>query len=197
MLTEAWARSISILKMIDIDYQLKRSKRKTISVEISREASIIVRAPRRMPLRDIEEFLLSKRDWVEKHLSLVRQQLEKVPEKLTEQEMTILKREAKKEIASRVSYYASLMGVEHGRIAIRAQKTRFGSCSSKKNLNFNIAIMLMPEEIRDYVIVHELAHLIEMNHSSRFWNEVAKVMPDYQSRRKWLKDNGIAYINRI
>ena len=104
---------------------------------------------------------------------------------------------AKKEIPARVDFYAKHMGVEYGRIAFRAQKTRFGSCSSKGNLNFNLAIMLMPSEIIDYVIVHELSHLKQMNHSKAFWYEVERVLPDYKPRRDWLKSNGINYIQRV
>ena len=82
------------------------------------------------------------------------------------------------------------MGVDYGQITIRSQKTRWGSCSSKGNLNFNCLLLLAPPEVLDYVVVHELCHRKEMNHSPRFWAEVARVMPDYKVRRKWLKDNG-------
>ena len=89
------------------------------------------------------------------------------------------------------------MGVDYNRISIKFQKTRFGSCSTKKNLNFNALVALMPSEILDYVIVHELSHLKEMNHSKQFWREVARVMPDYKSKRKWLKENGTKYMMLI
>ena len=180
-----------------IEYELKRSKRKTISVEISRDARIIVRAPLRMSIRDIEAFLNSKQGWIEKHLSSLKQKLVEMPAILTDDERKDLVKQAKIDIPRRVYFYATLMGVEYGKIAIRTQKTRFGSCSSKKNLNFNLVIMLMPDEIRDYVIVHELAHLKEMNHSPCFWSEVEKIIPDYKQKRKWLQDNGIKYLNLI
>lgn len=188
---------ISRLKMININYELRRSKRKTISVEISREAKIIVRAPLKMSVRDIEAFLDSKSEWISAHLEKVRQRASNLPPKLTENDISELKKRAKKEIPARVDFYAKQMGVEYGRIAFRAQKTRFGSCSTKDNLNFNIAIMLMPSEIIDYVIVHELSHLKQMNHSKAFWYEVERVLPDYKQRRDWLKANGINYIQRI
>ena len=82
------------------------------------------------------------------------------------------------------------MGVKYGRITVRRQKTRWGSCSSKGNLNFNCLLMLCPDFVVDYVVVHELCHLKQMNHSERFWAEVERVLPQYKEARKWLKENG-------
>ena len=93
-------------------------------------------------------------------------------------------------ISQRAAYFAAKMGVTFGRISIRAQKTRWGSCSSRGNLNFNWKLILMPPEILDYVVVHELAHRKQMNHSKLFWAEVERVLPDYRERRRWLKENG-------
>lgn len=178
-------------------YELKRSKRKSISLEISRDASLIVRAPIKMSVKDIEAFLSSKHDWIDRNLDEVKKRCAMTPERLEEKQLAELEKIARKYIPERVSYFANIMGVEYGRIAIRKQKTRFGSCSAKKNLNFNLAIMLMPQRISDYVIVHELSHLIEMNHSARFWSEVEKVMPDYKDTRRWLRENGVMYIQMI
>lgn len=82
------------------------------------------------------------------------------------------------------------MGVTYGRISIREQKTRWGSCSSKGNLNFNWRLIFAPEEVVDYIVVHELAHRKEMNHSRAFYDVVASVLPDYKVQEKWLKENG-------
>ena len=182
---------------LDVKYELKRSKRKTISVEISSDARVIVRAPLKMKTKDIDAFLISKSTWIDTHLAKARERAKNALPKLTDSQIKELKKAAKTHIPTRVSYFARQMGVEYNTITFRMQKTRFGSCSSKKNLNFNIAILLMPQEIIDYVIVHELAHLKEMNHSARFWAEVDKLIPDYKSRRQWLKENGLAYINRF
>lgn len=95
-----------------------------------------------------------------------------------------------------MEYFAEKIGVDYGRITIRCQKTRWGSCSSSGNLSFNCLLMLVPESVRDYVIVHELCHRKEMNHSARFWREVAEVCPDYQASRAWLRKNGGALIAR-
>ena len=89
------------------------------------------------------------------------------------------------------------MNVQYGRITIRNQKTRWGSCSSKGNLNFNCLLMLAPDEVVDYVVIHELCHLIEMNHSKAFWKQVEQMMPDYKKHRKWLKDHGNEIMERM
>ena len=178
-------------------YTLKRSTRKSISIEINRDAQIIVRAPLKMSVRDIESFIVSKNDWIDKHLSSMNEKLISSPHKLSDEEKNDLKKNAKIVLTKRVERFAKIMGVSYKQISIRFQKTRFGSCSTKGNLNFNALVALMPAEITDYVIVHELAHIKEMNHSPAFWREVEKVIPDYQQKRKWLKDNGIKYIQLI
>ena len=145
-----------------------------------------------MPDTEIQKFLNEKSDWIEKHIQMQRLRMEnaKHTKQLTEEEIQKLAEKALEVIPKRVAYYAKQMGVTYGRITIRNQKTRWGSCSSKGNLNFNCMLMLLPPEIQDYVVVHELCHRKEMNHSSRFWAEVEKVLPDYRTRRKWLKENG-------
>ena len=99
-------------------------------------------------------------------------------------------------IPGRASYFAKLIGVDYGTITIRKQKTRWGSWSSKGNLKFNCLLMLAPPEVIDYVVVHELCHRKEMNHSKNFWREVEKVIPDYKQSEKWLKDEGTLIMHR-
>ena len=117
--------------------------------------------------------------------------------KLTQQELDALKREAKLLIPERVRYYAAKLGITYGRVAIRAQHSRWGSCSSKGNLNFNCLLMLAPEGCRDYVVIHELCHRTHMDHSAEFWAEVERVMPDYKVFQRWLKDQGRILIKRM
>ena len=100
-------------------------------------------------------------------------------------------------IPDRVRHYADLIGVSYGRITIRNQKSKWGSCSAKGNLNFNCLLMLCPSEVLDYVVIHELCHRKEMNHSPKFWAEVEKYVPDHKTQRKWLKDEGSKLIARI
>lgn len=110
--------------------------------------------------------------------------------RFSEEYMQGLVKNAKEIIPVRTRHYARMMGVTYGRIAIRRQRTRWGSCSSKGNLNFNCLLILTPPEVMDYVIVHELCHLIEMNHSKEFWKGVEEIIPNYKEYRKWLKENG-------
>ena len=177
-----------------VSYQIIRSDRKTIAIQILSDGNVLVRAPKRMRMDDIRRFVDSKAEWIEKHLSnrtLQNQQ------KFTEEEMKILREKARTLVTERVQYYAPLIGVTYNQIAIRAQHTRWGSCSSRGNLNFNCLLALVPMEVLDYVVVHELCHRKELNHSDRFWNEVAKILPDYKVCKKWLKDHGFNLIARI
>lgn len=178
-------------------YELIRSGRKTVAIQIKADGRIIVRAPQRMAARDIQRFVDSKAEWIEKHLMLIRQKQVPTEAAFSMEQLQALADAAKQDIPQRVARFAAFMGVTYGRITIRAQKSRWGSCSAKGNLNFNCLLMLCPEEVRDYVVVHELCHRKELNHSPRFWVEVGKVLPGYAVLRKWLKDNGGAIIRRL
>lgn len=182
-----------------LNIEVIRSSRKTMVLEVTREGRVIVRAPYRMPQAKIERFVREKADWIEKSLAKAARreaELEETP-KLTREDMERLANEALRVIPSKVEYYAGLVGVTYGRITIRNQKSRWGSCSAKGNLNFNCLLMLTPESVQDYVVVHELCHRKEMNHSARFWQEVEKVLPDYRQRRRWLKEHGTAIIGSM
>ena len=175
-----------------MNIELVRSKRRSISIEITPELDVIVRAPVRMSEKDINRFIGEKSDWITKHYKMMKERHEQVENtrELSEQDIKLLVTKAKRVIPPKVRKYADVIGVDYGRITIRMQKSRWGSCSSGGNLNFNCLLMNAPEEIVDYVVVHELCHRKEMNHSDRFWKEVEKVLPDYKERRKWLKDHG-------
>lgn len=177
-----------------IEYTLIRSDRKTIGLQI-KEGKVVVRAPVRLPKKTIDAFVLEHAAWIEKHL--VKAKAGDSLPKLTEKELRALAAQAKRVIPARVAYYAALLGVEYGRITIRTQKTRWGSCTSTGNLNFNCLLMLAPPEVLDSVVVHELCHRKHMNHSAAFYAEIARVMPDYKARHAWLKQNGRALMNRV
>ena len=178
------------------NFELIRSARRTIAIQI-KSGRVIVRAPLWMSKAEIERFVASKADWINKHLEVAKQRQSVSVQPFTAAEIQQLADAALQDIPQRVRKYAALIGVTVSRITIRNQKTRWGSCSSKGNLNFNCLLMLCPEEVRDYVVVHELCHRKELNHSTRFWNEVARVMPDYAQHRKWLKENGGSLIARL
>lgn len=168
-----------------------RSRRKTISCMI-KNGTVEVRAPLRMSEVQIQEFLKRHWAWIEKVLEKdrkLKEDLEKLPS-ITFEEITKLAEEAKKVIPQRVSFYAEKIGVTYGRITIRNQKTVWGSCTAKGNLNFNCLLMLTPPEVIDCIVVHELCHRKYMNHSAAFYAEVIKAFPDYRKWEKWLKENG-------
>lgn len=180
------------------EYTLIRSKRRTLSLQIKGD-ELIVRAPKRVSKREIDDFVQRHEEWIEKHRSKIAQreaELSAVP-KLSEAELSDLTRKALEYIPARVEYYAANMGLSYGRITLRCQKTRWGSCSAKKNLNFNILLMLTPPEVIDSVVVHELCHLTEMNHSDRFYKLVYAAYPDYDRWNNWLKQNGAAIMARV
>ena len=182
-----------------MDYKIIRSNRKSLGLEIKPDGQVIVRAPVRLSEREIQRFVKQHEDWLRKHLEIVKQKQENRPEieKLTMQEIRELADQALKVIPERVAYYAQKVGVSYGKITIRNQKSRWGSCSSKGNLNFNCLLMLTPPEVIDSVVVHELCHRKEMNHSDRFYEEVLRVFPDYWKWNKWLKENGGELIQRM
>ena len=176
-----------------------RSRRKTLSMQVKGDGQVEIRAPLRTSDAEIRRFLETHRRWLEKHLQKAQalQQAKAGVRKLTAAETAELKKKAKRILPERVAYWAPLIGVRPGRIAVRCQKTRWGSCSTKGNLNFNCLLMLAPEGVIDYIVVHELCHLKHMNHSKRFYAEIEKVLPDYRQHQQWLKDNGEFLLARV
>lgn len=183
-----------------MDVEVIRSNRKTLAIYVNPDLSVTVRAPLRASKEYIEQILQEKKSWINKQIEQIKRKKAQCEtqniEQLTYEEIKNLADKALEYIPKRVSYYAKLVGVDYGRITIRNQKTRWGSCSSKGNLNFNCLLMLAPPKVIDYVVVHELCHRKEMNHSKAFWNEVEKVIPDYRQSVKWLKDEGMLIAQR-
>jgi len=155
---------------------------------------------KRIPLGDGEITLRRIQTRDENHIRVYRKKevtgegvlcmasgIENAPEAYRQAVTGWLRECARVELSELVQQYAQKMQVRVGKITIREQKTRWGSCSSQGNLNFNWKLVLMPKRIQEYVVVHELAHRKEMNHSPAFWSIVAAVLPDYSERRKWLK----------
>ena len=168
-----------------MDYKVVYSKRKTISLCI-KNGGLVVKAPFGTKKTRIENIVSAHLDWVKKN---IEKQLERNKKyaNLTEESIAGLKKTAKEILPLKVAYFANIMGVKYGRITITSAETRFGSCSSKGNLAFSYRLMLYPDEAIDYVVVHELAHLFEMNHSKAFYSSVENVLPDYKKRIALLK----------
>ncbi|MDE6714574.1 MAG: M48 family metallopeptidase [Lachnospiraceae bacterium] len=179
--------------------EIIKSKRKSIGFEIKEPGRLIVRVPFSMSRDRIFREMEKNRGWIDKHMLIVQErekEREKLP-KFTGEEVEKMAEEALAAIPPKVQEYAAVLGVSYGRITIRNQKSRWGSCSAKGNLNFNCLLVKVPEDVRDYVIVHELCHRMEMNHSENFWKLVESVLPDYRERRKWLKEKGNILIERL
>lgn len=175
-----------------VKYEWVRSDRRTIAIQVKSDGHVVVRSPYSMSEYQVEHFLAEKEGWIRAQQERLRKEHE-CQVMVTEEMRTNGVRMALKLIPERVSYYAEIMGVTYGRITIREQKTRWGSCSGKGNLNFNWKLVLMPEGVLDYVVVHELAHRTEMNHSKAFWRIVEQILPDYRERRELLKQAGSRY----
>ncbi len=229
---------------IDFFYQLTKSNRKSIVIQIKSDGSIHVRAPYRVSLAEIERFLHNKKAWLVKTVGQVLAVQSDVPpvkfedgerfwylgneyrlELQTEdrrkenrvgenrvgisedriimmlgQDMGLTERQAMMEqwyrqqaqrvITAKADFFADALNVKYVKLRMKNPKTRWGSCSSKGNLNFNWHIIMAPEAVVDYLVIHELCHLLHMNHSALFWKSVEGLCPDYKDARKWLKVHG-------
>ena len=181
------------------EYRVLHSRRRTLGLEITPRGEVLVRVPLRTSDVQVRDFVLSRRSWIETHLAKVRARIaeaETLP-RLTEEDREDLRQRAKPVLAARAAYFAPLVGVSFGNITVRTQRSRWGSCSVKGNLNFNALLLLAPPEVLDYVVVHELCHRKEMNHSPRFWAEVERLVPDWKAQRLWLRKNGGALMARL
>ena len=175
-----------------MEVRVIRSNRKTVAIQVNSDLTVTVRAPKYVSEEYIEQILHEKESCIRKHIEEIKakkaQDEARNMKPLTRDELQKLADEAVEYIPKRVEHFAKIIGVDYGRITIRNQKTRWGSCSSKGNLNFNCLLMLTPPEVIDYVVVHELCHRKEMNHSKAFWREVEKVIPNYKEYVEWLKN---------
>lgn len=168
-----------------MDFEIIYSNRKTISITV-KEGRVIVRAPRGVSKTRIDSFVNKNRAWIEKRIETTKNQHDPIAS-MTDAQIKQLRELARTYLTTKTEEYSGIMGLKFGRITITGAKTRFGSCSSKGNISYSYRLMLYPEAVIDYVVVHELAHLVEMNHSRRFYAIVEKVLPDYKERVKLLK----------
>ncbi len=173
--------------MDKIPYRVFRSKRRSVSVEITPGLEVLVRAPQRMPQAMIEDFVERHRDWVETHLAKARERASRLPPEPTEEEKLELIRRAKELLPERVAHYSAVMGLTPTGITVTGAQKRFGSCSGKNRLCFSWRLMRYPQEAIDYVVVHELSHIRHKNHGSAFYALIASVLPDYKEREALLR----------
>ena len=180
----------------NIPVEVLYSRRITLGLEIKADGRVCARMPRGIPSQAVMDFIKERQDWIVQKWFLMEEkrrirEQRPLPDYVAHPVLeAAYRKRARTQLEARAAYYAGLMGVTYNRIAIRAARTRWGSCSAQGNLNFHWKLILMPPEVLDYVVVHELAHRKEMNHSARFWAEVERILPDYKRRRKWLKDYG-------
>lgn len=182
-----------VIEDITLPVEFVRSKRKTLSISVTKDMRLFVKAPLRMSEREIDRFIKQKTFWIYKQAKRMLELQKNHVEYSTGEEKRLRER-AREELTKRTDIYKKILNVEYTKIRIGDQSTRWGSCSSKGTISYNWRLVLMPEEVQNYVVVHELCHLHEMNHSKRFWELVKGVIPDYEKRRKWLKEHGGEYM---
>ena len=180
-----------IIYVNNIPITIEYRKVKNINLYIKPpDAHVLITAPRQAAESRIREFAEGRAQWIEKSRKRMLDSREKMADELS----GAITKEQMERITEMVEAYARkwepVMGVHATHWTFRYMKTRWGSCSAQGNLSFHWKLVLMPPEILDYVVVHELAHRKEMNHSQRFWAEVERILPDYKARRKWLKEFG-------
>jgi len=175
--------------MVEKSFAIKliRSPRRTLGLEVSDDTSLLVRAPFRMRERDIHKFIEEKRFWILKQQAKLRERRQVILPVIP-----ISKAAALHKIRQRVEHYAGLLGIKYGKVRITRARKRWGSCGKMDSLNFNISLAGAPPEVIDYVVLHELTHILINDHSAKFWAQVKSFYPDYKTCRKWLRENGHA-----
>lgn len=169
-------------------YKLIRSERRTLAMELSPEGDLILRAPRRMPLRLIEQFVASHEDWIAKHREKIRRRADFDEAHFSsEEQIQSLITRAKAILPEKTEYWAKIMGVTPTGVRITRAEKRFGSCSPENRIAYSYRLMAYPEEAIDYVVVHELSHIRHKNHSPDFYAFVARFLPDHKAREAILK----------
>lgn len=169
-------------------YKIIYSKRKTLCLEINKNAEIIIRSPRFLNKRKINKFVNQKMTWIIEKQTLKKTQIAKSNQFLFQQK-NITKKTAYNIIQKKVKELSSAFGFQYDKIKIGNARTRWASCSHKNTLCFTKKVAILPEPIIDYIIIHELAHTIEKNHGKKFWQIVKQIIPNYKTQIKWLREH--------
>ena len=173
-----------------MNYTLLRSKRKTLSLEITETGEILIRAPKRVSKKFIEDFISQKQSWISSKQQNVTKQQDKLKELGFElKDLPKLKHKARKTLKQATEQYSKELNFPYKRFRLSSAKKRWGSCSSAKTISINWKLILTPKEIQDYVILHELVHLKHMNHSRQYWQELARVCPDFKAKKRYLREH--------
>lgn len=178
---------------------IKRRGQRRLIIRVKPDNTVVVSCPKTMTDRQVAEFVDRKADWIR---SAIEKNAKKIKENnaleaFTDNEIKQMKKKAQAVIPPLCEFYAEKLGVKYKRIFYKTQSSIWGSCSAQKNLNFNVCIMKAPENVIRYLVVHELCHLKEMNHSPKFWAHVGKVIPDFEESKKWLQKDGKIVIRRL
>lgn len=171
---------------LNYEYRVIKSKRKTAAIEIDENCNLILRLPLRYSQKSVDKLISNHRDWIEKHM-IIQREKQKNKIILSDEQIKALKLRAKDIIPQRVEYFSNIMGLKPSGVKITSAQKRFGSCSGKNSLCFSYILMQYPMEAVDYVVVHELAHIVHKNHSKEFYRLIEKYLPDYKLREKMLK----------
>ena len=168
-------------------YELIRSRRKTLALEVTRDCRVLVRAPLRLSREKIDAFVAAHDGWLQTHLERQRQRAASAPPPPTAAEIAALKAKAWAVLPEKVAFWSQKMGVAPTGLKITTARKRYGSCNGKNRLCFSCFLMNFPEEAVDLVVVHELCHIREKNHGPGFYALLSRYLPDYKERKKLLK----------
>ncbi|PWB39126.1 MAG: metal-dependent hydrolase [Parcubacteria group bacterium] len=175
----------------NIHYRIKRVRRlRYIRLAVRADASVQITVPKLYPLFLIQRYLQQKWQWILENVTRQKQHAGLMSLHHSPEQIIIYKKRTTELVEQRLALFNRTYNFTFRRVSVRNQSTRWGSCSTRKNLNFNYRLCLLPADLADYIIVHELCHLGEMNHSQRFWKLVARTVPDYKNKVKILKNIG-------
>ncbi|MDO4839447.1 MAG: DUF45 domain-containing protein [Desulfovibrionaceae bacterium] len=184
---------------VQVEMTITRSSRKTIGLRVRSSHNVTLTFPKQYTNKEIDSFIEENRDWIDRHIRRAaarEEQIQDLP-KLTYEEIQKLADDTVALLKPLLKEYMPLVRVRVNRVTVKAQRTRWGSCSVRGNLNFNCLLALSPDYVQRYIVVHELCHLLRMNHSALFWAEVARIMPDYKTAEDWIKAEGWKLFKRL
>ena len=169
-----------------MEYKIQYEKRTSVTLSV-KGGELVVKAPHGTPKEKLDAIVLKHRRWIFTHIEREADK-KRLNDALTEDDIKRLKKSAREYLVRKTDYFSEIMNLKYSRITITSASGRFGSCNSKGNIAYSYRLMLYPEAAREYVVVHELAHLVHMNHSKEFYSLVEKYLPDWKDRKKLLKE---------